>query len=106
MCYNINVSKKLTKGDIYMKYYNVDRSLWKEVAEKVLKSNKEIYEELRDELELEDVNELTKEEIIEFILEDNKVVEEILSEVDFDYYYNFAEDNTAELNSWYNKARA
>lgn len=88
-----------------MKYYEVDRSLWKEVGEIVLNNNPDIYESYKAELDEEEIKGLTKEEIVDLILDDYDNLTSIIADEDFSDYFDIAEDDTDDLRRWYDSVR-
>lgn len=88
-----------------MKYYEVDRSLWKEVGEIVLNNNLDIYESYKAELDEEEIKGLTKEEIVDLILDDYDNLTSIIADEDFSDYFDIAEDDTDDLRRWYDSVR-
>lgn len=88
-----------------MKYYEVDRSLWKEVGVSVLENNPDLYEEYKEELNEEEINGLTQKEIIDIILDDYDNLTSIIADEDFSDYFDIAEDNTDDLRRWYDSVR-
>jgi len=88
-----------------MKYYEVDRSLWKEVGEIVLNNNPDIYESYKAELDEEEIKDLTKEEIVDLILDDYDNLTSIIADEDFGDYFDIAEDDTDDLRRWYDSVR-
>jgi hypothetical protein len=86
-------------------YYEVDRSLWEEVGEIVLNNNPDIYESYKTELDEEEIKDLTKEEIIDLILDDYDNLTSIIYDEDFNDYFYIGEDDTDDLRRWYDSVR-
>jgi hypothetical protein len=89
-----------------LRYYEVDRSLWKEVGVSVLENNPDLYEEYKAELEQEEIDGLTQKEIIDIILDDYDNLTSIISDEDFNDYFDIGEDDTDDLRRWYDSVRA
>lgn len=89
-----------------LRYYDVDRSLWKEVGVSVLENNPDLYEEYKAELEQEEIDGLTQKEIIDIILEDYDNLTSIIYDEDFNDYFDIGEDDTDDLRRWYDSVRA
>lgn len=88
-----------------LKYYEVDRSLWKEVGVSVLENNPDLYEEYKEELNKEEIDGLTQREIIDIILDDYDNLTSIISDEDFNDYFDIGEDDTDDLRRWYDSVR-
>lgn len=88
-----------------LRYYEVDRSLWKEVGVSVLENNPDLYEEYKAELEQEEIDGLTQKEIIDIILDDYDNLTSIISDEDFNDYFDIGEDDTDDLRRWYDSVR-
>lgn len=89
-----------------LRYYEVDRSLWKEVGVSVLENNPDLYEEYKAELEQEEIDGLTQKEIIDIILDDYDNLTSIIYDEDFNDYFDIGEDDTDDLRRWYDSVRA
>ena len=88
-----------------LKYYEVDRSLWKEVGVSVLENNPDLYEEYKAELNEEEIDGLTQKEIIDIILDDYDNLTSIISDEDFNDYFDIGGDDTDDLRRWYDSVR-